>query len=193
MAKNRTQIVSASDCPTPKQMREFWTKVGLGQITKQTMQEFLRSPRQKTVRTRNTPHIIDCDANPFLPVGWKGIESHKKGGMLEWNPTKVKLYLSPNQQDGKTIKGHNLRKELENEPVLNANVLDYLLAHPELIPEEWKEKYVYFWGTIYRDSVGRLCVRYLCFIGGRWRWGCDWLGIDRDSNSPAACSQVSSD
>jgi len=39
---------------------------------------------------------------------------------------------------------------------MNANVLDYLLAHPELIPEDWKNKYVFFWGTIYRYSSGGL-------------------------------------
>ena len=136
------------------------------------------------------PHIIDCDATPYLPEGWKGTVYHKKGGMFEWNLAKVYLHLSPNQQDGKTIKGHNLRKELENEPVLNANVLDYLLAHPELIPEEWKGKAVFFWGTIYRDSDDDLCVRYLCWGGSQWYWDYGWLGLDWSSPDPAACSQA---
>lgn len=136
-------------------------------------------------------HVIDCDAAPFLPEGWK-VESHKKGGSLEWDPTKVKLHLSPNQQNGKCINGNKLREELVNEPVLNANVSDYLLAHPESIPEEWKGKYVFFWGTIYRRSDGRLYVRDLYFDDGRWYWGCGWLDDDWDSAHPAACSQVSS-
>ena len=136
-------------------------------------------------------HLIDCDADPFLPEGWK-VESHKKGGNFEWDPTKVRLHFSENQKNGKCIQGHKLREELVNEPVLNANVLDYLLAHPELIPEEWKGKYVYFWGTIYRSSVGGLCVRALCWDDGRWYWGCRWLGYDWGDIYPAACSQVSS-
>jgi hypothetical protein len=54
MTNNRTQIVSVSDCPTPKQMREFWKKVELGQITRQTMQEILRSPRKKVTQPRKS-------------------------------------------------------------------------------------------------------------------------------------------
>jgi len=134
------------------------------------------------------PHIIDYDADPYLPADWKGVEYHKKGGMFEWNPAKVYLHLSPNQQNGKTTKGNNLRKELKNEPVLNANVLDYLLDHPELIPEEWKDKAVFFWGTIYRNSDGSLCVRYLVWRGSQWDWRCRWLGHDWRSCNPAACS-----
>ena len=137
-------------------------------------------------------HIIDCDADPFLPEGWQGVESHKKGGQLEWDPTKIRLHLSPNQQGSKYIQGHKLREELASEPVLNANVWDYLLAHPELIPEEWKGKYVFFWGTIYRRSDGILCVRFLNWRGERWNWVYFWLGRSFDSSSPAACSQVSS-
>jgi hypothetical protein len=134
-------------------------------------------------------HIIDCDADPFVPEGWS-VESHKKIGNLEWDPTKVKLHLSLNQQNGKCIEGNKLRAELASEPVLNANVLDHLLAHPELIPEEWKGKAIFFWGTIYRCSDGRLCVRYLYWRDGRWY--CDrWLGLDFCDYFPAACSQVS--
>ena len=99
-------------------------------------------------------HIINCDAAPFVPEGWK-VESHKNLGQLEWDPTKIRLWLSNGQQDG-SVEGNNLHKELASEPVLNANVLDYLLAHPKLIPEEWKGKAVFFWGTIYRRSDGSL-------------------------------------
>jgi hypothetical protein len=135
--------------------------------------------------------ILISDADPFVPKGWK-IEEHKKSGQLEWDPAKVQLYLSPNQKDGKWIEGNKLRQELADKPVLNANVLDYLLAHPQLIPEEWKEddngniRYIFFWGTTYRDSAGDLCVRCLCFHVGQWHWGCHWLDYDWDDSYPAA-------
>ncbi len=135
-------------------------------------------------------HVIDCDANPYVPQGWT-VEEHKKGGMFEWNLDKVRLHLSPNQKDGKVIQGHKLREELVNEPALKANVLDYLLAHQELIPEEWKGKYIFFWGTVYRDSDGCLCVRYLCWGGGRWVWGCRWLGAGFGDDNPALlCASI---
>ncbi len=131
--------------------------------------------------------VIDCDADPFVPSGWK-MEEHKKGGQFVFNPAKVKLHFSPNQQDGKVIEGNKLRKELTNKPVLNACVLDYLLAHPELIPEEWKGEYVFFWGTIYRDSYGDLYVRCLYFRDGGWDWRCHWLDFDWRGGRPAALS-----
>jgi len=107
-------------------------------------------------------HIIDCDANPSIPEGLIVFE-HKKGGQLEWNPDKVSLYRSREQR------GNKLREELENKAVLNINVLDFLLKYPEIIPDSWKGKYVFFWGTICRDSDRRLCVHYLYWGGGKWR------------------------
>jgi len=136
---------------------------------------------------RKKGHIIDCDSSPFVPKGWK-VDSHRKGGQLEWNPANVHIYLSEHQKGGKSIEGNKLLKELEGKPVLNANVLDWLLAHQELIPEEWKGKYVFFWGTIYRYSDGYLCVRSLYQFGDRWGWNFVWLGGGFDSGNPAALS-----
>lgn len=137
-------------------------------------------------------HVIDCDADPMRPYEeWK-VEEHRKGGQFTWNPEAVKLHLSPNQLNGKQIEGNKLRKELAKEPVLNANILDYLIRHPHLIPEAWKvdeqgnTRYIYFWGTIYRDAGGDLCVRCLCFGSGRWLWSSYWLGHGWDSHDPAA-------
>lgn len=136
-------------------------------------------------------HLIDCDADPFLPSGWT-VESHKKGGQFAFDPAKIKLYLSLNQQGGKYIEGNKLRKELANEPTLNANVLEFSLKNPHLIPEEWKKdasgntRYIFFWGTIYRSSLGSLCVRCLCWNGGSWYWDYRWLDYDWNGDYPAA-------
>lgn len=130
-------------------------------------------------------HIINLDADPYVPGEWK-VEEHKKGGQLNWDTVKINLYLSQSQQNGKYVQGHKLRKELANQPVLNANVLDFLHAHPELIPKEWKGKRVYFWGTIYSDSLGILYVRCLYFREGRWRWNYRWFDFDWIDGEPAA-------
>jgi hypothetical protein len=136
-------------------------------------------------------HLIDCDANPFTPNGWK-VEEHQKGGQFDWSADSVKFHLDPGQQDGKYIEGNKLRKQLSGKPVLNANVLDYLLKNPDLIPEDWKKdekgntRYIFFWGTIYRRSVGRLCVRYLYCDDGRWSWRSRWLVSGWGGGSPAA-------
>lgn len=134
---------------------------------------------------------IDCDIDPFLPEDWK-VEKHKRCGQLTFDPSKVELYLSDGQKGDKYIVGDKLRKELVDKPVLNANVLDYLLANPDLIPEDWKvdesgnTRYIFFWGTVYRGRLGDLYVRSLYWYDDGWCWGTDWLGNDWCSDRPAA-------
>lgn len=164
-----------------------------------TMQGWIENPKalQKVLRDAFCPptkdsaeaisikHVIDCDADPFIPSGWK-VEEHQKGGQFTWDAAQVELYLSDLQKNGKAIEGNKLRKELNGKPVLNATVLDYLLEHPQLIPKEWKDKYVFFWGTIYRGSVGNLRVRDLYWSAGGWRCGSPRLGGGWHGGSPAA-------
>lgn len=130
---------------------------------------FLRGDVELVVKK----HVIDCDASPFVPEGWEVVE-HQNSGSFKWNPDEIELYIAGEQKSG-SIGGHELKKKLMGKPVLNANVLDYLLEHPELIPEVWKGKWIYFWGTIYRDPVGSLCVRCLRWYGGEWGWSDGWL------------------
>ena len=76
-------------------------------------------------------------------------------------------------------------------PVLNANLLDYLYEHPELIPESWKKdasgntRYMFFWGTVCRSSGGHLYVRCLYWYDGRWDWSIYWLGNVFVGSNPA--------
>ena len=133
-----------------------------------------------------TQHLINCDADPFLPHYLSGVVSHQKDGQLVFDSTKIKLHFSPNQINGKYMRGEQLRMELANEPVLNANILDYLLAHPTLIPDEWEGKYIFFWGTIYHNSKNSLYVRCLYFHVGKWRSDYYWLGSGWGGSYPAA-------
>ena len=138
-------------------------------------------------------HLIDLDTDPFIPDGWK-VEEHQKGAQFKWDASRVALYLSEQQKNGKWIGGNKLREELAGKPVYNANLLDYLLANPHLTPEDWKKdekgitRFIFFWGTIYRDSNGVLCVRYLYWDDddGRWDWSIDWLGDAWRDYDPAA-------
>lgn len=140
---------------------------------------------------KQVTHAIDCDADPFLPNGWR-VEEHRKDGVIVWDLTKVSLYLSKGQKGDKRIVGNDLRKELAKKPTMNANVLDYLLKNPHLIPEDWKKddrgntRYIFFWGTIYRGSGDGLYVRYLCWDGGAWSWDVGWLGRVFVGDRPAA-------
>ena len=141
-------------------------------------------------------HAIDCDSPVFIPDGWSVLPDedddpnkcqlpNRVKGVFTWDPTSAKLYLPKKQQGDKRIVGNDLRKELKSQPVLPANILDYLLANPHLIPEEYKGKAIFFWGTIYRSSDGHLCVRYLYWHGGRWLWSFSWLAHDFSGIGPA--------
>lgn len=130
-------------------------------------------------------HVIDCDKDPVIWFDAWSVESHTKMGKLAWKPDEIELYLSEKQKIGH-IEGNELRKELEGKPVLNACVLDYLMEHPNLIPDSWKGKYIYFWGTIFRDADGNLFVEFLCWGGFRWFWSDRWLGRGWGGDEPAA-------
>lgn len=123
-------------------------------------------------------YIVDLDADPLIPETLS-VAEHRKGGNFEWNPAKVSLYLSSAQDDNDRDRGtpcYTLRKELANAPVFNANLLDFLLSHPNLIPVEWRSRKVCFWGTIYqRTCDNHPCVRCLCWNGDDRGWG--WLAL----------------
>lgn len=135
--------------------------------------------------------IIDCNNDPFLPDGLSLVE-HNQGDQFAFNPSLIHLYLNDGQKNGNYIEGNKLRQHLADKPTLNANVLDYLLANPDLIPEEWKKdgmnktQYISFWGTVYCCSAGNLCVRSLYWRDGRWRWSYDWLSDSWYGRNPAA-------
>lgn len=119
-------------------------------------------------------HMIDCDADPYIPEKWSVVE-HQKGGVFEFDPSKIKLHVSDYQNQKDAVNGNRLREALRGRKVLNANVLDYLLLHPELIPETWKTekkhsvKVIFFWGTIYQAGAQNLkMIRCLVWNFDRW-------------------------
>ncbi len=121
----------------------------------------------------DSQHIIDCHANPHIPEGWQVREEDQLPGrvcgQLIWDSSKVVMRMYSNRL------GEEFRGELANEPVLNANVLHYLFRNQHFIPENWKHAFNYFWGTIFLDSDGRLCVGCLNFWGGGWTWHYEYL------------------
>lgn len=140
---------------------------------------------------------INFNAPAHIPRGydWEVREEDQLPGRVvgqwTWDPNQVTLYLSDRQQSYgyyDAIRGSELKTELQERgiPVFGAQLLDYLLEYPQLIPEEWKDEYIFFWGTIYRANNNILYVRYLCRNGGSsWFWCCGELVEYWDRNDPA--------
>lgn len=187
--------------------RNYWTNEDVKKLCKGTLPySVLRQVRdvlhEKSVIKEIEDHVIDCDVTPSIPYEGYYIESHRKMGKWKWNPHHVELLSLPEQgrqDDGVYVSGEDLCKQIIVRPALNACVLDYLLAHPHLIPDEWNA--VLFWGTIYsRDKdkrvPGHKTYRHIRCIGrmprtpnhppGPWRSNLLWLGEDFGKGRRAA-------
>jgi|GEM_PF-512843 len=152
-------------------------------------------PMAKYIHTLlNSTHIIDCNADPFIPDGWSILPddeqlANRVRGTFKWDRELQKnaLYLDKGQKNGRWMKGDMLRRALDTQLVLPATVLDYLLINQHLIPETLRSQVTFFWGTIYgckRNS--RLYVRCLFGSGVRWQWSFRWLGYIWGNSNPAA-------
>ena len=121
--------------------------------------------------------IIDCDADPFVNVHpipkytWR-VVSHRKHGYLKWDPAHVELWYPENRNDWKL---GPYREVIKRMPALNANVLDFLLKNPHLIPDSWQTEgnggNIVFWGTVYLDYMDRKFVRCLSYVVNKWIGG----------------------
>jgi len=109
-------------------------------------------------------HVIDTALEPIVPFGWS-IEAHRTDGLMRWNPDDVALWLAEEQRRGARTSGAALYRALKDMRALNATILDYLFDHPALIPRAWDDRFVFFWGTIYRRRSG-LAVRGLILKDG---------------------------
>ncbi|MEI7620668.1 MAG: hypothetical protein WCJ57_03830 [Candidatus Falkowbacteria bacterium] len=165
--------------------RHGWSNADIKKLSEGDILGEVLAVMKKKATISYPEHLIDLGAKPFCPEGFS-VEEHQGTGnwLFYLSAPLYRFYRSKKQIKG-SIEGNELRKELKGQKVLNANVLDYLLAHPDLIPEEWKNKNVFFWGTIYRNSLGHLCVRYLDWDGSSWHWLSGWLHYDFGSSNPA--------
>lgn len=165
------------------------------QIEVQDANEAVKLFNAGLVEVKLVKHIIiDCSVQPFTPDVWSVNPEDQLPNRIsrkdfEFNSQNLFFYFSDKQKQG-VIEGNELKKELESQKVLPANVLDFLLEHQKFIPEEWKGKIIFFFGTIYRNSIGDLFVCCLRWGGDKWHWCYNWLGNDWGGLSPAVCVSV---
>ena len=131
---------------------------------------------------RVSNNIIDFDATPLsIPTGLSIRDEDQIAsrfrGKWTFNYKDLRTYLSEKQGRG-FILGSDLKKDLEGQPVVGAQLLDFYLnkKNRHLIPQKYKWKMLFFWGTIYRDSKGTLYVPCMNW-DGLWVHGSFfWLG-----------------
>ncbi|MEI6316530.1 MAG: hypothetical protein WCO65_02285 [bacterium] len=111
-------------------------------------------------------HIINTNEVPNLRNN-DMLFSHDKHGIIEWDKQKFELHVC--EED---ISWDDLMKYLESQKEkipLNATVYDFLIKHPEEIPDEAKDtdEYIHFVGSILYCDHGRgfraMDVRCMCF------------------------------
>ncbi len=137
-------------------------------------------------RIEEIQFLIDGNVQPFIPKDYTLLE-HRKNGLWKWKPGikwnfNIKLVLFTGQKKIGGVKGVFIYEKSLSQNVLNANALDYLLAHQELIPKEWKGKCICFFGTIYRNNLGYRCVRYLEWFNNGWRCSSRSLELEFGDN-----------
>ncbi len=109
---------------------------------------------------------IDCGCSPELPDKSWSIDpkSPKMDNIGDLSQIKFKEPKLINE-------GTSIDKPYEFATKgFNACVLDFLVDHPELIPQSWKSKNIIFTGTIYIDGGGSIFFRTLFFNKDKNMW-----------------------
>ena len=156
---------------------------------------FLKNGGRMVVGEQNV-HInrsMPFDPSSFIGEDWSIDEQDERSlELMEVNMTKVCLETMLTS-DETVINGEKKLKRLKEAGYirLDAKVFQILWENQYLIPERWKEKingniqYIFFDGTVLRNSSGNRSVLCLCWLGDEWHWGVGWLDSDWDANAPS--------
>lgn len=115
--------------------------------------------------------IIDGNAPAKELKGFK-VFKHVPCGIVRYDPSMFHLFFTEQQLQGRTtFPGEEHYQALQNiKGLVNGNFLDFVLEHPDKIPEIMKENYLgcplytFFFNTIYKDNYREeLYVRYFRF------------------------------
>jgi hypothetical protein len=174
-----------------------WSNEGIKKLSKGTIlsqvldvlygRSVIMPVEKKSSDTESDLMAVDYSIAPSL-VNLK-IKAHpKRKDIVEYDLSKTERVLTLRPGESRISGYENLKRlKATGKTPLDVRVLEELLKHPELIPEEWKNGVTYFWGTIFCDSDGNLYVACLRRNGDRWDWSCDWLDGDWNGCEPAAC------
>lgn len=130
----------------------------------------------------------------FIGAGWTIEEEDERSlALTELDITSVRLeHMLKSGEEW--VKGEDKLTRLKDAGYvrLDAGIFLTLWQNQHLIPTSWKEltngntTFIYFDGTILRDSDGRRCVLCLCWRGGQWDWVVRWLDYRWRARRPSA-------
>lgn len=100
---------------------------------------------------------------------------------LYLNSRRIVLHRSPEQLLVRRSNFFEIKKSLEGFDLLNCNVLDFLLLHPEIVPDSWEhdefkdQRRIFFPGTTYcQDSPEQYLLQCMYFQPNSWYRGRQW-------------------
>jgi len=120
--------------------------------------------------------VIELGVEP-LPDGKLTVYKHEKWKSWRFVPGQIKLYRSPLQVEGKSIRGERLLGErgIKNQCLGNACLFDWFRKHRERIPVPADlnstvvgNRRLCFPGTTYRNGDSHLGVRCMTQLGQEW-------------------------
>jgi hypothetical protein len=150
--------------------------------------EQARRPDRQKDESGKTYYVFDCSALPFVPPGME-VVMHSVV-QFEWSPHKVRLHSLQSGRGDALVTGCDFLKSLAGQQTLNGTALEYLLSSPFLIPMEWRDRQIFFLGTIYRDRAQAYYFATLFYEGKRWAASTHRLDYEMYANSVAAAILV---
>ena len=126
--------------------------------------------------------------NPAAFIGKDWTVAEDREGLPEtWDPMQT-ILISPLRKGESSVTGEKTIERLKGDKPLGVRAFLYFWNHQNEIPEEWKEKLVFFDATVLRRPSGYRFTLYLCWSGDRWRWRYGWLADGRLASALSACA-----
>lgn len=104
-----------------------------------------------------------------------------------YQPKTTRLLAPPIGDWGSGLPGEDVRTLFQHEQLRGVQALWYFFHHQRAIPLEWKEKTVYFDGTVFEHVSGIRATVFLYYRHGVWQWSPRWLLLPRYACSVCAC------
>ncbi len=176
--KNRRDPADGPDQDVLGPLQDLVRQLRSGVRTKQQLVDF-NEGRNPFLKKAEAASLVPFEHDKTTKDGWTLMEP---GPELDGKTFVLELveFLKPGES---SVNGEVMKQRAKE---LNAHLgqrhAEYLLKHQELIPTEWRGKYILtFPGTVWQDSDGDRRGPYLLWHGDRWCLYFRWLRYGWDS------------